>query len=192
MVPEGGIRIRALEAGDVDGILRLLNQPNVAAMTLQVPYQTRAEIEARITPGSSVRRLVAEHQGTIVGEAGLHLYSRRRQHVGAIGMTVGEEFQGRGVGTALLVALLDLADNWYALTRVELEVYVDNSRAIRLYEKHGFTIEGRHRNYAFRLGVLVDAYTMARIREPNATRDPLVIETPISLLTPTLDPVKEE
>ena len=48
--------------------------------------------------------------------------------------------------------------------RLELEVYVDNEPAIRLYERFGFVREGTMRQYAFRDGVYVDAYLMARLR----------------------------
>ena len=44
------------------------------------------------------------------------------------------DWQGRGVGTALMEPLLDLAANWLMLLREELEVYADNERAIALYE----------------------------------------------------------
>ena len=43
-----------------------------------------------------------------------------------------------GVGTTLMETLLDLADHWLMLVRVELEVFADNEQAIRLYEKLGF------------------------------------------------------
>jgi L-phenylalanine/L-methionine N-acetyltransferase len=71
---------------------------------------------------------------------------------------------GRGVGTELMEAALDLADNWLNLTRIELRVYVDNAPAIALYEKFGFEVEGTHRYFAFRNGEYVDAYSMARLR----------------------------
>jgi L-phenylalanine/L-methionine N-acetyltransferase len=92
--------------------------------------------------------------------------------MGAIGMGVDESSQGRGVGTVLLRALLDLADNWYNLRRLQLEVYTDNVIAIRLYERHGFEIEGTHRAFAYRQGQFVDAYSMARLREgPSVLSD---------------------
>ena len=62
------------------------------------------------------------------------------------------------------MAALDLADDWLNLRRIELEVYVDNTPAVRLYERHGFAIEGTLRDYAFRGGGYVDAYAMARLR----------------------------
>jgi putative acetyltransferase len=73
-------------------------------------------------------------------------------------------YQGQGVGTALLAALLDLADNWLGLRRLELQVYTDNAAAVRLYETFGFLIEGTARQLALRGGVYVDAYSMARLR----------------------------
>ena len=79
-------------------------------------------------------------------------------------MAVRDDWQGRGVGTALMEAALDLADNWLNLARIELNVYTDNEIGIALYERFGFEIEGTHRRYAFRNGVYVDAYSMAGVR----------------------------
>ena len=79
-------------------------------------------------------------------------------------MAVHDAFTGRGVGTAMMAAALDLADNWLNLRRVELKVYADNARAIALYERFGFEREGRLRDYAWRAGAYVDSLAMARLR----------------------------
>ena len=84
-------------------------------------------------------------------------------------MAVHDHFQGHGVGTALMRALMDLADNWYGLRRLELTVYCDNAAAVRLYEKFGFVVEGTGRQYARRNGELVDAYFMARLKPSSAS-----------------------
>jgi putative acetyltransferase len=109
--------------------------------------------------------LVAEIDGLVVGSGGLTVFSRRRAHVGSIGMGVDQGFQGRGVGTALMTALIDLADNWHNLRRLELEVYTDNEAGIRLYQRFGFAIEGTHRAYVWRDGAWADVYSMARLRD---------------------------
>jgi putative acetyltransferase len=88
----------------------------------------------------------------------------RRNHAAHLGMGVHDDYAGRGIGTALLRALLDTADNWINLKRLELTVFVDNAPAVALYERHGFENEGTLRAYAFRNGAFVDAYAMARIR----------------------------
>jgi len=67
-------------------------------------------------------------------------------------------------GDALMTALIERAERWMQMTRLELEVYVDNAAAVALYRKHGFVEEGRLRSYAFRDGAYVDVYSMARLR----------------------------
>ena len=79
-------------------------------------------------------------------------------------MAVRDDWQGKGVGTALLQTAVDLADNWFNLVRLELEVYTDNEPAVRLYKKMGFVIEGTFVQYAYRSGQYVDVYAMARLR----------------------------
>jgi len=64
-----------------------------------------------------------------------------------------------------MAAIIDAADNWLNLRRLELTVYVDNEPAIRLYRKFGFEIEGTRRADVFRDGRFVDSFAMARLRD---------------------------
>src|SRR6185436_6242636 len=100
------------------------------------------------------------------GNCGMHMPqgSPRRAHVRHIGMAVRSEFQGKGVGNALMSALIEVADNWLNVSRLELTVFTDNERAIALYRKHGFELEGTHKAYALRAGRYADVHAMARIR----------------------------
>jgi putative acetyltransferase len=138
---------------------------------MQLPFNNELQWRERLTeitgPGKVDLVLVAERDGTIVGNAGLHPFALasqvRRRHAASIGIAVASDAQGQGVGTALLQAICDYADRWLGLLRLELTVYVDNARAIALYERFGFETEGRLRGYAMRDGELVDAFSMARI-----------------------------
>ena len=57
------------------------------------------------------------------------------------------------------------------MRRIELHVHADNDRAIALYRKFGFELEGTHRAYAIRDGVYVDSLSMARLIEgPSITK----------------------
>lgn len=85
-------------------------------------------------------------------------------HTAHLGLGVHDDFTGRGIGKALLLALIDAADNWLNIRRLELTVHADNLKAIGLYEKCGFEREGVHRDYAFKNGRFVDALAMARLR----------------------------
>ena len=175
------IVIRAAEPSDLAAIIAINNQPAVAASTLGLPYQTLADGQQRFGMDATRRMLVAEIDGQVVGCVGLVLSRGRRAHTGAIGMSVDEAFQRRRIGTALLAAIVDLADNWYNLLRLELEVYTDNEGAIRLYRRFDFVIEGTLRSYAYRAGAFADAYYMARLRNsPPVISGDLDLEAIIS------------
>lgn len=160
------ISVRAREPRDIEALHEVMSCPGVIHGTMQLPLRSlegRREQYNQSRP--DMHSLVAEIDGRVVGQLGLHLETAaRRRHVGSIGMAVHDDFQGRGVGSALLAAALELADNWLNLRRIELEVYTDNAPAIRLYENFGFITEGTLRDFAFRNGEYVDAYTMARVR----------------------------
>ena len=110
--------------------------------------------------------LVACVEQEVVGHLGLYTFPNkpRRRHAGQIGMAVRDDWQGKGAGSALMQAAIDLADRWLDLSRLELEVYTDNEPALRLYRKFGFSVEGTMRRYAFRDGQYVDAHVMARLQ----------------------------
>lgn len=105
----------------------------------------------------------ADERPRVVGMVTLQVYGGRLRHSGGIGILVHKQYQGKGFGRALLEKLLDLADNYLLLKRLELEVYADNARAIRLYESLGFVQEGVRRCGSIRHGEYADEYCMARI-----------------------------
>jgi putative acetyltransferase len=161
------ITIRRAEPGDYEAIHKIFCGPKATRGTLQMPYPSAELWRKKLAePPEGLYSLVACVDGEVVGQCGLHTFPNRprRRHVGQIGMAVRDDWQGKGVGTAMMRALIDLADNWVNLSRLELEVYTDNEPAIKLYQKFGFTIEGTASNFAFRDGQYVDVYFMARLR----------------------------
>jgi putative acetyltransferase len=159
------IRVRGREPGDIEAITEIFNCPGVIAGTLQLPHRSVESRRSWFEPRPGAHNLVAEIDGRVVGAAGLHVeQTPRRGHAAGIGLGVHDDFQGHGVGTALIAAILDLAFNWLGLCRIELTVYADNAAAVRLYQRFGFEIEGTARRYALRDGELVDAYHMALLR----------------------------
>ena len=160
------VTIRALEPSDVEALHEIFQCPGVTANTLQLPWRSVEITRERFGhPQPDAFGLVAVVEGRVVGNLGLHLVRiPRRRDVASMGMSVHDDFQNRGVGSALMAAMIDLADNWLGLRRIELEVWTDNAPAVHLYEKFGFVIEGTARQYARRAGTFVDAYYMGRLR----------------------------
>jgi putative acetyltransferase len=165
--PRATVTMRARREGDAEAFARLFETESALEGTLQLPHQTASSWSKRLASSSAdACVIVAEHEGQMAGSAGLFPVgqSPRVRHVRTLGMVVHPDLQGRGVGHALMNALLEQADRWLDLGRVELEVYVDNARARALYERHGFVLEGTRRLHAFRRGTYVDAHAMARVR----------------------------
>ena len=123
------ITVRHAEPADYEPLHRIMSGPKVAAGTLQLPLQSAEAWRKRLAePPEGMFMLVACVEGEVVGNLGLETSNRPRvRHVGTIGMSVRDDWQGKGVGTALLGAALDLSDNWLNLSRVELTVYTDNA-----------------------------------------------------------------
>jgi len=163
--PPSKVLIRALEPADLPDLTEAWNQPQALANTLQLPYTSLEFVQKRHAgaPGSATR-LAAVIDDKVIGMISLGRFENRRSHVGSIGMAVHDAYAGRGAGTALLAAVIDLADNWLQLKRLELGVYADNARAIALYERFGFEREGLNRAYAWRDGAHADSLMMARLR----------------------------
>jgi L-phenylalanine/L-methionine N-acetyltransferase len=163
------IVIRSAEPEDAAKLAALLGQPGVAEGLLQVPDSpnaARLEHLQKVEPHSC--KLVAVAGDEIVGSAGLHAMqpNLRRMHVRMLGLGVAPAWQGRGVGRKLLARLIDWADNWGHVLRIELHVHADNERAMALYRSMGFVEEGRHKAFSLKNGKYVDSISMARMH-PN-------------------------
>ncbi len=161
------VMVRHAEPEDYEALHRIMSGPKAAAGTLQLPLQSAEIWRKRLAePPEGLVLLVACVEGEVVGNLGLETFPNRPRvrHAASLGMAVRDDWQGRSIGTTLMRAALDLADNWLSLSRIELTVYTDNPAAVALYKRFGFEIEGTHRRYAFRDGEYVDAYSMARLR----------------------------
>lgn len=102
--------------------------------------QTRAYLQTVVS--GAVHQVVAVDGPKVVGACDIRpLESKGFTHVGRLGMFVRREWRGQGIGKQLLTACLSLAKEG-GLERIELQVFADNTAAIRLYESAGFQREG--------------------------------------------------
>lgn len=71
------------------------------------------------------------------------LKNPRIQHNARLGLSVRKDYWNLGIGTASLKEIIRFCSNHEpAVKNLTLEVYADNTRAISLYEKFGFLVEG--------------------------------------------------
>ncbi len=97
--------------------------------------------------------LVAEAGGKLVGWG-----AREDQDHRISDLWVAPEFQGQGIGTALLGALE--AEVAALGMDAELETLASNSKAIHFYERHGFVVIWRAEKFSSSLGYAIDKVGM--------------------------------
>lgn len=159
------LSLRPPTPADVDALHEMSLRPKVFHGTSRAPFTPREAFEQRLLGrGPDVHTIVADINDRAVGYGALYRGDGRRAHCASLAITVDDRWHRQGIGRALMTALLDLADNWLGLVRLELETNTDNDGAIRLYTACGFEHEGTKRAAVLRDGAYVDSLMMARIR----------------------------
>ncbi|WP_342746169.1 GNAT family protein [Paenibacillus donghaensis] len=105
----------------------------------------------------------AEAEGRLTGYLSVQGgKARRNRHSAHIVVGILQEAQGIGIGSAFFERM----DTWavaQGIVRLELTVMAHNERALRLYQKSGFEIEGTKRKSLRVDGRWVDEYYMGKL-----------------------------
>jgi ribosomal protein S18 acetylase RimI-like enzyme len=176
------VKVRPARTEDAARLIELM------ALRAEEPdhYLTYTPDEARI-PIESMQRsikdherensvmLVAEIDGLVVGDLWLRGWPYEPiKHVADLAMGVHSDFRDCGVGTRLVRGAIDFARRSNILHRIELEVFAENRRAVHLYDKFGFKVEGQKRNYCFNRGRYWDLLVRALLLDQSAPGIPII------------------
>lgn len=170
------IYLRPLDLEDIAALTAWLNDPEVTRqLRIYRPLTPMAEEAFLRKLGESesdmVLGIMAREPEQFIGVTGLHQLDARNRHV-QFGITVGEKSAwGKGYGTEATRLMVRYAFDTLNLHRVWLHVYEGNERALHVYQKVGFRIEGRLRQSFFRDGRYWDTLTMAVLREEWKSED---------------------
>jgi L-phenylalanine/L-methionine N-acetyltransferase len=159
--------LRRPRVEDCAGLLALFDQADVRrALAASNPFADAADVRGFLDdfpPGAF--EIVAVSGTVIVGHAVICPLTGLQGHTGTLTLAVHDAHRRRGIGIALLQALLETAESMMGLSRLQLTVLADNAPAIALYQRFGFAIEGRIRHFVERPDGFADAYLMARLGE---------------------------
>jgi RimJ/RimL family protein N-acetyltransferase len=158
------VRLRALEPDDLPRLQVLLNDPDVlAGITLPFPLPLAAELEWLDQIRASHSEIVfalETVEGELIGNCTLRGLDVRNR-TGTLGIFIGKPYWDQGYGTDAVRTICRFGFHYLNLQRIDLHVYANNPRAIRSYEKVGFTLEGTLRRAQFLDGDYVDEHVMA-------------------------------
>jgi RimJ/RimL family protein N-acetyltransferase len=129
------------------------------SMTLQ---EEQDFLKNSLASDNSILLIAITPENEVIGVCGFQGGRRKAvRHQGGIGISVNREWRDKGAGTALMQHLIDWAKATGIITRMELTVMVHNERAIHVYKKLGFELEGRQRAALFKDGAYIDVYMMS-------------------------------
>ncbi len=155
------MEIRALTEGDWPGVAEIYDEGiSTRAATFETRTPTWAEFDAGRLPD---HRLVAVDDGRVVGWAALSPTSRRDCYSGVVehSVYVASDARGRGIGHALMDALIRSADA-AGLWTIQTSVFPENAASLALHEKLGFRVVGRRERIAQLDGVWRDTLLLER------------------------------
>ena len=97
----------------------------------------------------------------IIGTTSLGFNSSKTlKHKAELGLTIHDNYQNMGIGTALLEHIINVART-KKLKKIHLNVSAKNAHAIHLYKQAGFTTEGKLEKASFVNGKYRDECRMA-------------------------------
>jgi len=170
MIVGSRVRLRPIERADLPQFVAWLGDPAVHASLALVAglglAQEERWFEATLgLPAAEQPMAIEARDGEsawrLVGSIGTHGIDWRNRS-SEVGLVVGDQAAwGRGLGTEAMRLLLGHLFSTLNLHRVWLRVFADNARAIRMYERLGFRLEGRQRDGDFREGSYRDVLLYA-------------------------------
>jgi L-amino acid N-acyltransferase YncA len=125
--------------------------------------QTAPDWEAWDAAHLPACRLVARKGSAVLGWAALSPWSRRQVYAGVaeVSVYVAEEARGRGVGAALLSALVGESE-LQGIWTLQAGIFPENAASIRLHERFGFRVVGTREHIGCMGGRWRDVVLMER------------------------------
>lgn len=169
----GVVGVRPATAGDVDAIVDLF----IAVVEEGLWMGTQPPVDRDAQRFRFLEETTSDRSASLVALAGEELVGHARVDlapygVAGLGMMVAAPWRGRGVGGALVRAVID-ASRHLGAHKIALQVWPHNEAARRLYLGHGFVEEGvLRRHYPRRDGELWDAVLMGLVLDETSPGSP--------------------
>lgn len=156
------IKFRGLLAEDAIWATEISNDAEAAKYLLSIHPQTEHEIKEAVKKqleDAKEKCLIAELDGEPAGSVIVSPSDGRSRHIAWIGISVRRKHWGRGVGSALMKEAIKLGKD-LGCRKLVLGVIEGNERALRLYKKSGFKVEGSESEHTYIDGSWRENYMM--------------------------------
>lgn len=158
--------LRPFTEADAEAMGEIIRDPEVVRFTFDpsvelTPERLRSWYGSRSAQPDRLDLAVTDRAtGELVGEVVLNEWDPDARSC-TFRTLIGPRGRGRGLGTEATRLIVGHGFERLGLRRIQLEAYGNNPRALRVYEKVGFVVEGVRREVTFRDGEWVDEVIMA-------------------------------
>jgi RimJ/RimL family protein N-acetyltransferase len=165
------LSIRSLEVDDAMSSLAFRkHMSNETTHTMHYPGMSfptleEAQLKMKWTIESSSELLIgAFFENSLIATIGFHVPKETHpwyKHLGVFGMMVIQKYSGLGLGTKLM-QLMELHAQKIGIKKIEASVRSNNTKALNLYKKFGYQIEGTRKCCAFINDEYLDEHYIAK------------------------------
>ncbi|MDQ0930664.1 GNAT family N-acetyltransferase [Streptomyces turgidiscabies] len=167
--------LRPFTEADAEVIAEVIEDPEVIRFTFEpdtviTPESLRSWYGSRSDRTDRLDLAVTDRAtGELVGEVVLNEWNPATRSCN-FRTLLGPRGRGRGLGTEATRLIVAYGFEQLGLHRIELQTYAHNQRALRVYEKVGFVVEGVRREVQLREGEWADEVLMAILDHEWADR----------------------
>ena len=159
--------LRPIRLSDASRFVKWLSDPTVNKFTTRRPIFLKEErkwIRSLLKNRDDFHLAIDTKDGVHIGSVGLEIQKRDRK--ADFDILIGDKnYWDRGYGTDATYVMLDYGFRKLKLHRIFLRVFKFNKRAIKIYKKLGFKMEGTGREAVFNKGKFYDLVYMGILRK---------------------------
>ena len=138
----------------------LISDSSERNFTVKKEREFLQNIQSSILEKMFLYEIRNEFENKIVGICSIEGINKIRiKHRVDLAITVLKNYWGNGIGMALINYTIDYC-KMNSIKKIELTVRVDNERALKLYKKFGFEIEGEVKNFIYLNGNYYNCFFM--------------------------------
>src|SRR5699024_926316 len=164
---QNGLHLRVLEKDDLEFLHKLHNDPNVMDFWFSESHLSMEQLKQHFDKGiedDNLRQFILTENNERLGFVGIVCISPKHRHAEFVIM-IDPGHQGNGHATAATRLAIRYAFNTLNLHKLYLIVDKENKKAIHIYEKAGFQVEGEKNEHFFVNGSYHDAISMYILAE---------------------------
>ena len=168
------IYLSEFEPSDQAACVKHFKEKEIYDHTLRIPFpyteahfQEWLQIVEKTTQqqGRTVQWAIRNEEGSLIGGCGFHNFQLGESHRAEIGYWLAKPYWGRGIMTAVVRTLCELAFAEFGLVKIVAHVFAENPASARVLEKCGFEQEGYLRKHHLKDKHFVDARLFSLLKD---------------------------